>query len=69
MRRDFILNLVEDDPTLGPLTADALRMFGHNTTLAETRDAAMRELRRGNRSEADCFRGTRGELERCIPTN
>ena len=44
MRRGFVLLLVEDDPVLGPITAEALEIFGHSTTVAATIEAAMHEL-------------------------
>lgn len=45
MRRGFVLLLVEDDPVLGPLTAEALEVFGHATTHVATSEAAMHALR------------------------
>lgn len=48
MRRGFVLLLVEDDPTLGPITAEALEIFGHATTLAPSVDTAFRELSRAD---------------------
>ena len=52
MRRGFVLLLVEDDPVLGPITAEALEIFGHATTLAATIEAAMQELRSSNLFDA-----------------
>jgi DNA-binding NtrC family response regulator len=36
MKRRFSILLVEDDPTLGPVTAEALRFLGHAVSLADT---------------------------------
>jgi len=37
--------LVEDDPVLGPLTAESLTGFGHRLTLAPSADEAFERLR------------------------
>ena len=52
MRRGFVLLLVEDDPVLGPITAEALEIFGHSTTLAATIKAAMHEFSSNGRFDA-----------------
>ena len=52
MRRGFVLLLVEDDPVLGPITAEALEIFGHSTTVAATIEAAMHELSSSDRFDA-----------------
>ncbi len=44
MKRKFVLLLVEDDPVLGPITAEALDIFGHATRLAATVSSAFEEL-------------------------
>ncbi len=64
MRKGFTLLLVEDDPVLGPITAEALEMFGHATTVAATLGAAMTALH-ANTFDAIILdlelRGERGE--------
>ncbi len=48
MRRGFVLLLVEDDPVLGPITAEALEIFGHATRLVATVQGAFEELSNTN---------------------
>ncbi len=52
MSRNFDLLLVEDDPTLGPLTADALRALGHHVELAPTVDKAFVWMKAANECDA-----------------
>ncbi len=44
MNRSIVLLLVEDDPVLGPLTADILADRGHRATLAPTMAEAFRHM-------------------------
>ncbi len=48
MNRTQNILLVEDDPVLGPLTAESLSMRGHALTLAATADAAFEQLAAAN---------------------
>jgi DNA-binding response OmpR family regulator len=52
MSRNLALLLVEDDPTLGPLTAEALRQFGHHVALAPSVDMAFRWMKAANECDA-----------------
>lgn len=52
MSRILTLLLVEDDPTLGPLTAEALRQFGHHVALAPSVDMAFGWMKASNECDA-----------------
>ncbi len=52
MRRQFAILLVEDDPSLGPLTADALDFFGHAVTLVTDVQVAFERVAAANEFDA-----------------